>query len=53
MGFIQSQLADLHLIMGSSMRVTPACNMPMASLTNGKVVIVNLQKTPVDSICTM
>jgi len=48
-GFIQSQLADLCLTMGSSLRVTPACNMPKTTADlKGRLVIVNLQKTPLD-----
>lgn len=38
---------DLALVLGSSMRVSPACNMPRRALNNGgKLVIVNFQKTP-------
>jgi NAD-dependent SIR2 family protein deacetylase len=35
--------------MGSSLRVTPAANMPLTTFEKGgKLVIVNLQKTPLD-----
>jgi len=42
------QRVDLALVLGSSLRVSPACNLPrQAVLRNGgKMVIVNLQKTP-------
>ncbi len=43
MGFNECSKSDLVLCMGSSMRVTPACDMPMTCLPKGgKVVIVNL-----------
>jgi NAD-dependent SIR2 family protein deacetylase len=42
-----SNAADLTLVMGTSMRVRPACQLPTYCLDNeGKMVIVNLQKTP-------
>ena len=41
--------ADLMLSMGSSLRVTPACDIPLEMTGyGGKLVIVNLQKTPLD-----
>lgn len=41
--------ADLMLTLGSSLRVTPACDIPLEMTQNGgKLVIVNLQKTPLD-----
>jgi NAD-dependent SIR2 family protein deacetylase len=37
------------IVMGSSLKVTPACDLPRLTLkNNGKLVIVNLQKTPLD-----
>jgi NAD-dependent SIR2 family protein deacetylase len=40
------------LVMGSSLKVTPACDLPKLTLkNNGKLVIVNLQKTPLDNKC--
>lgn len=42
-GFLNSRLADLHLVLGSSLRVTPAADMPLATAEMGnKLVIVNL-----------
>ena len=42
--------ADLMLSMGSSLRVNPACEIPLEMVQfGGKLVIVNLQKTPLDS----
>ncbi|KAK4752638.1 hypothetical protein SAY87_021436 [Trapa incisa] len=41
--------ADLVLCLGTSLQITPACNLPLKSLRGGgKIVIVNLQKTPKD-----
>lgn len=41
--------ADVMLSLGSSLRVTPACDIPFDMTQNGgKLVIVNLQKTPLD-----
>jgi len=46
-----SKTADLHIVLGSSLTVSPACDMPVKTYKNGgKVVIVNLQKTPLDRI---
>ena len=43
--------ADLHLAMGSSLTVNPACTMPKKTAKHkGKLVIVNLQKTPLDHL---
>ena len=40
--------------MGSSLRVTPAASMPQLVAENGKkLVIVNLQKTPLDPIAAL
>jgi NAD-dependent SIR2 family protein deacetylase len=48
-GFANSAISDLCLAMGSSLTVTPAADMPLATSKTGKLVIVNLQKTPLDS----
>ena len=41
--------ADLALVLGSSLKVGPACDMPAQVAKNGgKLVIVNLQHTPFD-----
>ncbi|XP_076903188.1 NAD-dependent protein deacetylase SRT1-like, partial [Bidens hawaiensis] len=41
--------ADLVLCLGTSLQITPACNLPLTTVRNkGKMVIVNLQKTPKD-----
>jgi len=43
----QAQKADLMLCLGSSLSITPAADMPAETIDNGgKVVVVNLQKTP-------
>uniref|UniRef100_A0A6V0FH47 protein acetyllysine N-acetyltransferase n=1 Tax=Zooxanthella nutricula TaxID=1333877 RepID=A0A6V0FH47_9DINO len=45
-----SRLADLHVVFGSSLTVSPACDLPEQTadkgLTRGRLVIVNKQKTP-------
>jgi NAD-dependent SIR2 family protein deacetylase len=50
----ESKEADLSIVMGTSMRVRPACELPTYGKKNGgKMVIVNLQKTPYDSEASM
>jgi mono-ADP-ribosyltransferase sirtuin 6 len=46
-----SKMADLVIVLGTSMRVQPACSLPSISVAQnkGKMVIVNLQVTPYDS----
>ncbi|CAA0832467.1 NAD-dependent protein deacetylase SRT1 [Striga hermonthica] len=42
-------MADVVLCLGTSLQITPACNLPLKCLKGGgKIVIVNLQKTPKD-----
>lgn len=50
-----SKQCDLSLCMGTSMRVSPACELPAMNLKSGrkKMVIVNLQKTPYDDNCAL
>lgn len=47
-----SEDADLRLVLGTSLRVAPANRLPFlkAKESKKKVVIVNLQKTPYDSL---
>lgn len=53
-GFNNSERSDLCLAMGSSLTVTPAASMPKTtSKRGGKLVIVNLQKTPLDSYAAL
>lgn len=53
-GFKHSEKSDLQLILGSSLRVTPAADMPAETAKKGgKLVIVNLQKTPLDSVAAL
>jgi mono-ADP-ribosyltransferase sirtuin 6 len=43
----ESEKADLHIVFGSSLTVSPACDMPRTTAAHGgKLIIVNLQKTP-------
>ena len=44
-GIDHSSIADLALVLGTSMRVTPACELPVLN-KKGNLVIVNLQITP-------
>ena len=54
LGFQNCQTADLCVVMGSSLRVTPAADMPKATAENGgNLVIINLQKTPLDNYATL
>ena len=52
LGFEYSQIADLHICFGTSLRVSPANQMPETTTKKpeGKLVIVNLQPTPLDDI---
>jgi len=46
----ETDKADLVLCLGTSLQITPACNMPLrATRRGGKLVIVNLQRTPKDA----
>jgi NAD-dependent SIR2 family protein deacetylase len=48
-GFTQGRTADLCLSMGSSLRVNPAAQIPLETAQQGgKLVIVNIQRTPLD-----
>ncbi|KAJ7374686.1 hypothetical protein OS493_005028 [Desmophyllum pertusum] len=52
--FDNSKVADLCLVLGSSLRVYPAADIPGDMIKRGaKVVIVNLQKTPLNKRCAM
>jgi len=49
-----SSQADLSIVIGSSLQVTPACNLPAKTLKNkGKLVIINLMDTPYDDDCAI
>ena len=42
------------MVLGSSLTVRPACNMPKnTARRGGDLVIVNLQKTPLDGLATL
>lgn len=52
--FNHAECADLCISMGSSLRVTPAADVPKTVFENGgKLVIVNLQKTPLDAYAAL
>nr|ATG71263.1 sirtuin 1 [Juniperus phoenicea] len=43
------KMADLIICLGTSLQITPACNLPLKSVRGGgKLVIINLQPTPKD-----
>lgn len=47
-----SRRADLSVVLGSSLRVTPASTFPLITHENGgAVVVINLQKTALDTKC--
>lgn len=49
-----SHKADLHIVLGSSLTVQPACLMPrITAQKGGRLVIVNLQKTDLDRLCAL
>lgn len=50
-----STAGDLALVLGTSMRVSPACDLPRAvyGKKSGAMVIVNLQKTPYDDAAAL
>jgi len=51
---IESQKADVMLVLGTSLTVHPAASMPEYTLRkNGKIVIINNQLTPLDSMAFM
>ncbi|XP_071693217.1 NAD-dependent protein deacetylase SRT1 [Rutidosis leptorrhynchoides] len=46
---VHCERADVVLCLGTSLQITPACNLPLKCLpSGGKFVIVNLQRTPKD-----
>ena len=53
-GFEYAKMADLCIVLGSSLRVYPAADIPDGMIRRGaRVVIVNLQKTPLNKCCAM
>ncbi|KAM4071290.1 hypothetical protein ACB094_11G051100 [Castanea mollissima] len=45
----QCRMADVVLCLGTSLQITPACDLPFQTLRGGgRVIIVNLQQTPKD-----
>ena len=46
--FEEATQADLCLVLGSSLTVTPAADIPKKAAKKGKLVIINLQRTPLD-----
>jgi len=53
--FENTRMSDLCLVLGSSVMVYPAAKMPaeVGAKTCGDLVIVNLQKTPLDDLCSV
>merc|ERR1712070_206415 len=53
-GFENAEKADLMIVLGSSLRVSPANQMPKEAQRRGaKLVIINLQSTPLDDECDL
>ena len=53
-GFHGSALSDLCIAMGTSLRVTPAADIPAeVAERGGRLVIINLQKTPLDKAASL
>uniref|UniRef100_A0A7S4NFL9 protein acetyllysine N-acetyltransferase n=1 Tax=Paramoeba aestuarina TaxID=180227 RepID=A0A7S4NFL9_9EUKA len=48
-----SRQADLHLVLGSSLTVSPANSFPKKTSKHGDLVICNLQNTHLDNRCTL
>jgi NAD+-dependent protein deacetylase sirtuin 6 len=44
-----SRICDCSIIIGTSLRVTPACEFPFKNKSNRNIAIINLQKTPYDN----
>lgn len=54
LAFDNARNSDLMLCLGSSLRVSPASDIPKETMKNkGKVVIVNLQKTPYSDVAAL
>jgi hypothetical protein len=54
LGFHHSYKADLCIALGSSLRVTPAADMPLeVAKRRQKLVIINLQATPLDNVAAL
>jgi len=52
--YMHSDKADLQIILGSSLLVSPANDLPQCTVRHGgKIVIVNLQRTPLDNIAAL
>lgn len=53
-GFDEAEKSDLCIVLGSSLRVTPAADIPERVMKRRqRLVICNLQKTPLNSGCAM
>ncbi|KAJ3443430.1 nad-dependent protein deacetylase sirtuin-(6/7) family member [Anaeramoeba flamelloides] len=54
-GYKHSKKSDLSIVLGTSLKVTPAADLPMIPVKKktGKMVIVNLQKTPLDDYASI
>ena len=51
LSFEHSRRSDLFVVLGSSLVVTPAADMPKAALRSGaRLVIINKGETPFDSL---
>ncbi|NHJ48123.1 MAG: hypothetical protein FK733_10075 [Asgard group archaeon] len=54
MSMHHSEKADIYLIIGSSLVVTPAADLPVVAMdNNAKVIIINKGETPLDKLVTL
>jgi NAD-dependent deacetylase len=54
MSYEHAGKSDLFVVLGSSLEVTPAADMPREALQSGaKLVIINQGETPFDSVANM
>jgi len=54
LSYYHSSLADVFLVVGSSLTVTPAANMPAIALKNSaKLIIINQMETPFDDLADL
>ncbi len=51
--FEEAAKADVCLAMGSSLTVTPAADIPKDVSKKGRLIIINLQSTPLDKFAFM
>ena len=54
LSIIHSKQSDLFIVIGSSLKATPASNLPVYALqNNAKLVIINKMETHLDKKCAL